>query len=306
MPLISFGEALVDMLPGQEPKHYIACTGGAPVNVAVAFADHGRQSYFVGGLATDALGRMLNTDIQAHGVNTEYCAYFDNAPTSLVMVSLSDEGERSFSFYRDNGADTLFRSHHFNQEVFQQTSIFHLNSNTLTDESLYQTSCSGVALARQYGHIISFDLNLRLSLWSEPEMTFLPERIANMLTQAHIVKMDHQELQYIASAMKTNEQACLQHFLSLADEKVIVVTDGGNAIQAYTKDDKHSIHPPKIEVVDTTGAGDAFLGGLLVDFDRANATGTTLNSWLKTENLERALTFASQCGAKACQKKGAF
>ena len=305
MSLISFGEALIDMLPAQTGNLFIPCAGGAPANVAVAYAAQGQTSYFVGGLANDDMANLITQEMTKRGVNLDFCPRFGDANTSLVLVTLNDDGERSFRFYRMKGADTLFTAEHWREALFSSARFFHCCSNTLTSENLFKATLRGIGLARKHNVLVSVDVNLRFNLWPENQLNALPERLDSVLRQAHIIKLEKQELSFILQQAGMNQQQWLNVLWQQTQVKVVLVTDGGNPCFAYTPSQSISVTPPAVEVVDTTGAGDAFIGGFLAQLNQMNDT-QRLAQWLTDERLEAALHYACTSGAKACTQKGAF
>jgi fructokinase len=129
MAIISFGEALIDLLPADnDSSHCVKCAGGAPANVAVGVAKLGQKSVFIGTLSSDAMGRLLTTELQAVGVELAYSPISSHS-TALVLVSLDDCGERSFQFYRHNTADLDFTTKSITAYPFTTGDVIGFNGN---------------------------------------------------------------------------------------------------------------------------------------------------------------------------------
>ena len=301
--LLSFGEVLIDFIPADsKSSQYLPMAGGAPANVAVAYAKLGGKSYFSGGISKDNFGNFLTTSLATEGVDLSYVEYTETHNTALVLVSLDSEGERSFNFYRHNTADLAMSKSAIDKIDFTQIQTFHFCSNTLTHADLNTTTLHALALARAQGVTISFDVNLRQQLW--PELNDLLSRVEVCLAQSDIVKLSKEEADYLANMKGMTYNEYLQHILSL-EVRLIVVTDGPNAIQVLTKNDNTLIDVPRITPVDTTAAGDSFIAGFL--FALNTSSDKPINDKLASlETIKNSVLFASRCGAYTCQQKGAF
>src|SRR5215469_5338357 len=159
--VLCFGEALIDM-HGQDndghgfAKQFLPFAGGAPANVAVAVAQLGGHARFAGMLGQDRFGDFLLNSLKQANVDTADVARTGDANTALAFVTLDGHGERSFSFYRPPSADLLFRAEHFRAEAFDNTSAFHVCSNSLTDPNLAAATMEGMQRARRAGTLVSF------------------------------------------------------------------------------------------------------------------------------------------------------
>lgn len=299
--LMSFGEALIDMLPGDSGSGYLPIPGGAPANVAVAFAKLGGQAVFCGGQGDDHLGRQLAQELQAYGVDTSAFYLLPGCQTALVLVSLDERGERSFSFYRQHTADLSLTQEHVDRTDLSHTDIFHFCSNTLTDSHITDMTLALLAKARSQGVMTSFDVNLRLSLWQHLEQ--LPERVESCYGHTDVLKLSTEELDYLAQAKgvtgKHYVELCLDAGITL-----VLVTDGPHPVRAYGRDVEESMPTPPIKVVDTTAAGDSFIAGFL--WALSHQPLPLKQALQHPEAVRQALSTAVRCGALVCQAKGAF
>lgn len=314
--LLSFGEVLVDLLPTDATgKHHQPIAGGAPANVAVGYAKLGGQSYFAGGISADHYGVMLKQALAEQGVATDYLAEVPGAATATVLVNLDEQGERTFEFNRTGTADMRYSNQHFDHIPWQGIDIFHLCSNTFTETAIFNTSLYGARCANAFATLVSFDVNLRLSLWQD--LSLLAERVEQCFRYTQVLKMSREEADYLALARDRSLALArdksfedyLQFCLAQGVE-VILVTDGANPVQCITARQRFSVPVPKISAVDTTAAGDSFISGFLfalgldLQYDLGNLT---LKQRLKSkEHLEAAVVFATRCGAITCGQKGAF
>lgn len=307
MSLVCFGEALIDFLSdGKTPETFTKFAGGAPANVAVAASKLSVPTYFVGMLGQDMFGRFLLEELSGHGVNVDYCKTTDEAKTALAFVSLDQHGERSFSFYRPPAADLLFKQSDFDDTVFNKATLFHVCSNSLTENSIYRTTVYGITQAKSAGAVISFDVNLRENLWTSTR--YLIERLWHIISLSDVIKLSYEELTYLTrhSQAQNSDSDTINKILE-SNAKLVLVTDGANPIQYYTNNGiTGEIPPPVVTAVDTTAAGDAFVGGLLSQLSTQLQEASLEAICTNQTCIEDILTFASKCGAFAVTHKGAF
>jgi fructokinase len=305
--IVCFGEALIDFLAdpaldshGARVFHQHA--GGAPANVAAAVARLGGAAEFVGMFGRDMFGDFLIERLHAAGVSTRYAQRTSAAKTALAFVALDAQGERSFSFYRPPAADLLFRDDHFDDTCFANASIFHVCSNSLTDEDIAHSTLKGMARARAAGALVSMDMNLRPSLWPR-DADPLP-RLWQALRAADLVKLASEELAYLA-AHGTGERSALERLL--ASVRVVVVTDGPEPLRWFSRSRRGELAVPRVPVVDTTAAGDAFVGGMLFELAGRGVSAANLDALLADETAwSQVLRFAGACGALTVTRRGAF
>lgn len=305
-PVLCFGEALIDMHgDGVDtrgfPHHFVPFAGGAPANVAVAVARLGGVARFAGMLARDTFGAFLLDSLHQAGVGTADVAHTDAANTALAFVSLDGHGERSFSFYRDHSADLLFRPEHFREQTFDDLAVFHVCSNSMTDPALAETTREGMQRAHAAGALVSFDLNLRPALW--PRDLDPRPRLWPALHLADLVKLSAEEFAWLAL---DGEQATLDR-LWQGRTQLVVVTDGAQPLRWFHPDAEGELPCFAVEAVDSTAAGDAFVGGLLWQLAQLETTSIRLEQ-LVTElpRLHATLRFAAACGALAVTRQGSF
>ena len=302
MSVISFGEVLVDFLSdGKTPESFTKYAGGAPANVAVGISKLGGESSFCGMLGNDMFGDFLHQELRDFGVNVDYCVATSVAKTALAFVSLDEQGERSFSFYRPPAADLLFKAEHFDQQMFASHSYFHFCSNSLTEKSIHQATMAGVELAKQHGLIISFDMNLRLNLW--PHQRYTAERIWQCLSQSHIVKLAKEELTFLSknSHKSISDEQTIARCLGLG-VKHLIITDGDQPITIHSQDQISQIHVSPVAACDTTAAGDSFMAGVLYYLDKQAIDHTQLN----TTEIIHAVEFGAKCAAVTVTRYGSF
>ena len=303
-PVIAFGEALVDMLSSRlgaatdAQETFTPYAGGAPANVAVACARLGVPSQFLGMVGDDTFGHFLVRELKSHGVDTSGVVYTREARTALAFVSRDDVGERTFDFYRPPAADLLYRLEHLPHGVFENPAILHLCSNSLTDPEIADVTLAMATMAKRAGCLVSVDANLRHNLWPGGEAD--ASLVTQLLDGAELLKLSQEELDYLRADHPA--ESWLSERLA-AGVKVILITDGPNDVVIKGVGIDQRIAPPKVEAVDTTAGGDAFIGGLLAEL---SAHGINEHWQSDTDFLLSAVNTACRCGAHAVTRPGAY
>ena len=303
LPLIAFGEVLIDFLQNpQAPDQFQRFAGGAPANVAVAFARQHGKAWFVGMVGADMFGDFLRAQLQAQQVNTDYLRSTTEAKTALAFVALDEQGDRSFSFYRPPAADLLYRATMFPQQLWQQPALFHLCSNSLTEDDIAACTLKLAMQATAAGAVVSVDANLRHNLWKSGHADRM--LVLQLLRLAQLVKLSQDELDYLAEGIG---EAILLETLLQAGVLWILITNGSAAVRSVTLYGEQQFAVPAITVVDTTAAGDAFVGGWLSQLAMQMQDQSTLLQLIaEPEKLSAVVHYAIACGAYACGRYGAF
>ncbi|MCV2402113.1 carbohydrate kinase [Marinomonas sp. C2222] len=303
--VMAFGEALIDFLSNGatqagELESFTKFPGGAPANVAVAVARLGGNSHFIGQVGDDAFGHFLKDSLNEYGVNTASMLMTKEAKTALAFVSLDETGERSFEFYRNPSADMLFRESDFDAAWFTGSQgVFHTCSNTLTDANITKATLAGIEMARAAGWIVSIDVNLRTNLWPNEQLD--TQRIIDWMKSGDVIKASLEELAVLAEKPFELIDQMLADGVSL-----FVLTDGAESIRFYTSaHGETTVLTPKVEVKDTTAAGDAFVGGLLYKLAEQGGERAALASLSQAELID-VVRFAAACGADSVTKLGAY
>jgi fructokinase len=307
--IVCFGEALIDMLAqppvtADAPRAFLQFAGGAPANVSVAVARLGGKSHFAGMLGEDMFGDFLLQCLQDAGVATDGVVRTDEARTALAFVALDARGERSFSFYRPPSADMLFRVPHFDLIGFDGISVFHVCSNSMTEEEIAQTTFEGMRRAGAAGVVVSFDMNLRQMLW--PRDVDPEPRLWRALALADVIKLSREELDWLCDASGAGGAAVIER-LWQGRAQLLLVTDGDHPLRWYTRGDTGEVPAFHVRVQDTTAAGDAFVGGLLYQLALRLDGSMALEAFCHSRVvIHECLRFAAAAGALAVTRKGAF
>jgi fructokinase len=294
MSVVCLGELLIDFVALEhgvsvgDASGFKKAPGGAPANVAVAVARLGYESAFLGQVGDDPFGHYLADVLAADKVDVSGLRFSAEARTALAFVSLRADGERSFMFYRNPSADMLMRPEDVALDVLKGKQIFHFGSITLINEPSRSATIKAAEVARADGLQISYDPNLRLALWPDAEAAR-----AGMLAgleYATVVKVSEEEVEFLTGSREVSS-------LWRDSIQLIAVTQGVDGATIYTRDSHQHVPGFKVQAVDTTGAGDGFVAGLLVGLlEHKDDYGTQLESIVRFANAVGALT-TTQLGA---------
>lgn len=302
--VVCFGEMLIDFVPTvagvslAEAPAFKKSPGGAPANVAVGISRLGGSSAFVGKVGEDEFGYMLADILKQNNVNNSGMRFDPNARTSLAFVTLRADGEREFLFFRHPSADMLFRESELDVNLIKQASIFHYGSLSLIEEPCKSTQLAAMRYAKKSGSILSFDPNLRLALWPSEEAA--RNCIMGVWDQADIIKISEDEIRFLTGGDDPDDDNVVLTKLFHPNLKLLLVSEGSKGCRYYTSKFKGSVSGVKVKAVDTTGAGDAFVGGIL------NKFASDINLYQDEKRLREALLFANACGALTVTQRGAI
>jgi fructokinase len=299
--VVCMGELLIDFVPTEagvtlaEAEAFKKAPGGAPANVAVGLARLGVSACFMGKVGDDDFGRFLAQTLVDNGVDTTPLVFSAEAHTALAFVSLSAQGERDFMFYRHPSADMLFEPSEVREESFQSARIFHYGSISLIGEPSRGATLHAIRRAEEAGCLISYDPNLRLPLWPGKE-----EARAGLMKgweSAEVVKASAEEIAFLTGARDVESGVRRLWHPRL---KLVTVTEGAAGCRYTTGEASGQLPGFPVEVVDTTGAGDGFVAGLLAALIDSPAL------WEDVPALEEALRFANAVGALTTTQLGAI
>ncbi|MDE1515439.1 MULTISPECIES: aminoimidazole riboside kinase [Vibrio] len=285
------GDAVVDLIPDGD-QHYLKCPGGAPANVAVAIARLGGECAFFGRVGNDPFGRFMQQTLIEQQVDCQYLAFDPERRTSTVLVDLDEHGERSFTFMVKPSADQFLQPSDIPR--FESGQWLHVCSIALANQPSRSSTLSAIQQMKQAGGYISFDPNLREEVWAQPSE--LRAVVMEAVRLADVVKFSADELQYLTETDSIEEglKALEQYQIPL-----VVVTLGAQGALVVTPDGQQMVAGKVVKPLDTTGAGDAFVGGLLYHLSVAK-------DWQHPALIVEAVTAANGCGALATTQKGAM
>lgn len=296
--VITLGEALIDFTPLDDQNlDFRKNPGGAPANVAVALSRLGVDVSFIGKVGNDILGNFLAGKLESENINIDNLVLTNEAKTAITFVTLDDDGDRSFDFYIDPSADRFLRVDEIDAKLFTENKIYHFGSISLIDEPARSATKKGIELARQNEMLVSYDPNLREMLWDS--LTEAKEMILSVMGQVDILKVSVEELEFLTGEKGIEKGADI--LKSEYDIPVIFITCGSEG-SYYYKDQLGFVEAFKVDAVDTTGAGDAFISGVLYNFEQTDLALTEINN----KFLENTLKFANYSGAIAASVSGAM
>lgn len=295
------GELLIDFVAENQGNDLSKATvftkkaGGAPANVACAIARLGGNSSFIGCIGEDPFGNYLLDVLLENKVDTSFLQRSDTF-TTLAFVSISEDGERDFVFSR--GADRELK-YLPKVKVDFRNNMVHLGA---------ATALLGGPLESAYGHyffdglteraFISFDPNFRHDLWKKNEAAFV-KKCLPFIEKSHLCKFSLEEAQLLSGFMDL-EKAC--EALHQIGTRAIVITLGSEGTFLSTSSRQGTIPSIPVSPVDTTGAGDAFIGCLLYllssleNPEKIMDNYDMLSEMVRTSNAAGALT-TTQFGA---------
>lgn len=316
--VLTIGEALIDFVSTEsgltlrEAPAFKKAAGGAPANVAVGLSRLGVSSGFIGRVGDDPFGHFLAETLAAEGVDVSQLGFERKARTGLAFVSLTAEGERDFVFFRHPSADMLLSPGHINPSYIKQAQAIVYGSIGLIVEPCRSGVLKALAIARDTGVLRVYDANLRLSLWGSESEARYGLRLG--LDRADVVKLSLDELEFLSgtrdlsagmeslwAAQSPQGAKSLQGAQSPQERgmRLMIVTLGALGCAYRTAADFGQLPGHRVDTVDTTGAGDGFLAGLLAELLAAGLS-------FDRETVERALRFANAAGALTTTQRGAI
>lgn len=298
----ALGELLIDFTPGGQNAAgdllFARKPGGAPANVLAANSKLGGSTAFIGKVGQDAFGAFLRQSLQAVKIDTRGLVSDPAFPTTLAFVQLDEQGDRSFSFYRNPGADVMLKSTDFTPEEVTDCRIFHFGSVSLTEEPARSATLRAAGMAKEAGCIVSYDPNYRPPLWNDAQTAV--SHMAQGLSLADIVKVSEEEMEMLTGETSLKEGS---RRLAHAGASLVLVTLGAKGA-FFRSGEKCALVPTyDVKTVDTNGAGDAFLGA--VHYCLRGKTLAEIRQ-LSQNELEDLVLFANAAGSLTTTRGGAI
>ena len=296
MDAICVGELLIDFTPGSAPNLYCCNPGGAPANVAVAMARMGINVGFIGKVGKDIFGDYLLETLRAEGVLLlcPHCA--EEAVTTMVFVSLMENGERTFTFVRKPGADMLLNKEDILDKDIQKTKLLHAGSVSMSDEPARGATLYAMQRARELGKIVSFDVNYRDMIWNGNRDEAL-RCIRQALSHTDLLKISEEEAGFL---LGNREPSALLETYAI---HAVVVTHGEKGAHCYMRGGDCQASTTAKQAIDTTGAGDAFWGNTLAYLLRS---GVKHAGEINLQHMEAAMRWGNAAGGFCVERKGAI
>ena len=303
--VVALGELLIDFtengLSGQGNTLFEANPGGAPCNVLAMLNKLGNKTAFIGKVGNDIFGNHLKSVLEELRIDTIGLLMAEEYRTTLAFVKNQANGERDFSFYRNPGADMMLLEKEIDETLIKNSTVFHFGTLSMTHEEVCKATKKALKIAKENACLISFDPNLREPLWDSLEAA--KEQVRYGLSYCDVLKISDNEIQWFTGKDDYTEGVrLLQKEFSIP---LILLSMGSAGSRAYYqragKDIMVEAAPFLQEnTIDTTGAGDTFMGSCLhyilenraYDFDE--------------KKLLEMLTFANAAASIITTRKGAL
>ena len=301
----ALGEILIDFTfagtNGDGKKLFEENPGGAPANCVAAVAKLGGRGAFIGMTGYDIFGDDLRKALEDLKVDTSGMRRTRRQHTTLAFVSLDGRGERSFSFCRGPGADTCLSEDELDAAMLAESTVLHVGSLSLTDEPSRTAERKAVELVRRAGGFVSYDPNYRAALWNGRADAV--DEMKGMMPLANMVKLSEEELALLYGAGTSYSDGAAQIMRDGAS--LVLVTLGSKGVYYAARSEGRSfcgtLPVPEVKVLDTTGAGDSFTGGLLYRITRRERP----FSFTQAE-IERDIAFANAVASLCVTRRGAI
>ncbi|KAM3194070.1 hypothetical protein ACQJBY_070622 [Aegilops geniculata] len=264
--VVCFGELLIDFVPTvsgvslADAPAFKKAPGGAPANVAVGIARLGGSAAFIGKVGDDEFGYMLSDMLKENNVNNQGLLFDTHARTALAFVTLRSDGEREFMFYRNPSADMLLEEKELDLDLIRKAKIFHHGSISLITEPCKTAHIAASKAAKDAGVLISYDPNLRLPLWTSADDA--RDGILSIWDTADLIKVSAEEISFLTNGEDPYDDSVVKKLIH-PNTKLLLVTEGPDGCRYYSKEFSGKVGGLKVTAVDTTGAGDAFVAGIL-------------------------------------------
>ena len=286
--ILCVGEILADMIGTVKDGSvwYERKAGGAPFNVACAAKKFGANVKFVGSVGSDLIGDFLINFAGRQNLDGVLLERDIKHNTTLAFVELDENGERSFCFYRKNTAD--YNLPYISEGEFAEANIVHIGSLMLSEKAGFDYAESIAKRAKAEGKLLSFDINYRTDIFKDRESAI--KIYKKIISYADIVKFSEDEVEVFTADYINKELA----------NKLVCISLGGNGSEWRYKGKSNKVPSIKVKPVDTTGAGDAFYGGVLSQLDKIAPA-----LWTE-DTLNKVFAFANVCGALNTLGRGAI
>jgi len=309
--VVCIGEALIDRIRNKSNQGFTDFLGGAPANVASALRKLKIDSIFIGSLGRDDFGKKIIEQFNELEVNLDFLQSNNDSSTRVVNVDRDQSGDRFFSGFEPSlhscFADEALSMKLIEKELlnlekcFLRTQYLVTGTNVLSSPISAETIFFLLEQAKKSEVKVVIDLNWREVFWdysnfvSDTSKKVRINLIKNFLNHAHVIKLAKEEATLffeIENPLLISQQ--------MSKRPDVIITDGKNPVSWHINGFQGNTKIPKSQtIVDTTGAGDAFLAGLISQF---------ISFGYPTDELEiqAYVRFASACGLLTCQGEGAI
>ncbi len=283
--IYTIGEALIDCIHNGD--NIIYSVGGAPANVAMCCAKLGIESKFIGKIGNDNYGDKIIEVLKSNNVSLDYVYRTSLYPTCLVNVNLTNNHERNFVSKTPLSSDFFLEINEVKDISFSNQDILHFCSVDLMPYSVEKATEFCIKNAKNNNCIISFDPNVRLTFWHDDNKC--KETILKYFNMVDIVKISDEDASFLFPNKDFDQ---LSQILFAKGVKLVIITLGKDGSIAYFKNKKIKQNAFDTKIVDTTGAGDIFIGTFLSCLHQ------------NKEDIKRALLYASSASSFICSHFG--
>lgn len=299
---VVFGEALIDLfsktpgVPLETSAELVPRLGGAPANVAVHLARHRKNVALLSAVGDGPFGRRVLQELEASGVDVAHVRVKPGLRTGITLVQLSSDGERAFTAHRKGAADLAIAPEDLDDTLLGEATMVHGGTVTLSTEA--GRKATAAVRDRSPNALQTLDVNLRFGMFEQRQL--LLDVARSEVRKVHVVKLAREEAEALYSEEGTTVDALIDRVLAQGPSLVLLTLDADGAILA-TPSIRVRVQSPTVDVVDATGAGDAFIGAVLArlphDLEACRA--------LSEAALTQIGTAACEAGAAACTVVGA-
>lgn len=299
--VIALGELLIDFtssgISEQGNPLFEANPGGAPCNVLAMLNKFGHKTAFIGKVGDDIFGNRLKKVLEEISIDTSNMLMDKDVRTTLAFVQNDESGDRSFSFYRNPGADMMLRADEVSEEAIKAAKVFHFGTLSMTHDTVREATKKALDIAKENGLLISFDPNLRESLWDTLENAH--KQVAYGLQYCDVLKISDNEIQWFTG--EEDYDKGIQILQETYHIPLILLSMGKDGSRAYYGDKCVEVAGfIRKNTIETTGAGDTFFGSCL-HFVLEKGLDD-----LQEEDLRQMLTFANAAASIITTRKGAL
>lgn len=296
----AIGELLIDLTQNGISKQgnpvLEANPGGAPCNVLSFLAKMGHKVGFLGKVGRDGFGDQLENALVETGIDTRGLRRDSTIPTTLAVVHTKSDGDRDFSFYRKPGADVMLTAEELDEPMICSSKLLHFGSLSMTEEPCRSATRRAITIAEEAGILRSFDPNLREPLWDSLEAA--RQQILYGLAHCDILKISDNEILWLTG--KQDYDAAVAWIQENYHIPLIFLTLGRDGSRAYCGTVRAEQSGFCVKTVETTGAGDTFMGAMLHQILEMG--------WKRypQQELETMLRFANAAAAAVTTRAGAL